>query len=203
MEYYLLSHPSSEIYDQASKWIVPSTTGYLTEFHLGIWSRHYLSTGKSSMVQARPWYEEHTGYNLAHCVRFSTLVSIFCYRHVFFSNCYCWKWGFATWSQLRSLGHRRWRASRPWWFFPRRVGLTRVPQITNRSLIKSGTFTLNPSAAQNGTLNFTAAFYGTNFEFPSSSLANGNITNATYVHTLFQLVDLVYDELTESAYEFS
>jgi hypothetical protein len=67
----------------------------------------------------------------------------------------------------------------------------------------SGTFTLNASTAQNGTLNFTAAFYGTNFEFPSSSLANGNITNATYVHTLFQLVDLVYDELTESAYEFS
>ena len=79
---------------------------------------------------------------------------------------------------------------------------SRSPQITNKSLITSGTSTFNPGTPQNRTFSYTAAFYGANFEFPSASPANGNITNATYVHTDFKLFDLVYDELTESAYQF-
>lgn len=70
-------------------------------------------------------------------------------------------------------------------------------QITNQSLLSSGNTTV-----LGHTVNYTAAFYVENYEFPSSGIANGNISNATYVHSDFKLLDFVYDELTESAYDF-
>ena len=142
MEYYLLSHPSREIYDQASKWIVPSTTGYLAEFRLGIWSRHYLSAGKSSVVLARPWYEEHTGYDVAHCVGPSTLVSIFCYWYTLLSNCYYRKWGPHPWSKLWYLERRQWRPHRSWrtiWVRPSRIKGRPIQLAVRSRLRESGT----------------------------------------------------------------